>query len=457
MAGEKILIVDDDADIREVLSDRLETMGFEIAVASDGIEGLDAVRREAPDLVLLDLRMPQLDGFGVLEVMRKEGMETVVVVITAHGSVEKAVAAMRLGAYDFLEKPFDTGRIEVVLDKALTQAALRRENLVLHEAVREQAPMHLGTSPVMADVIDTARRAAASEATVLILGESGTGKEVMARAIHAWSPRGDGPFVAVNCAAVPDQLLESELFGHERGAFTGAVVQKKGKFELARGGTILLDEIGELKSELQVKLLRVLQEGVFDRVGGTKPIRTDARTIATTNRNLEEAMAEGKFREDLYYRLNVVALTLPPLRQRIEDVPGLAALFLERYGREAKRRFRGISKSAMACLTSYAWPGNVRELENAIERAVVLGERDEVRPDDLPVHISGKRPGKRGRKSDVVLPFHDAVEDYKKALIQDALKKTDGNSSRAAEALGLQRTYLARLITNLGLRRKKEK
>ncbi len=452
MSGEKVLIVDDDEDIRELLTDRLDAVGYETAVAVDGLEGLEAIRKETPDLVFLDIRMPNLDGFGVLEAVRKEGLETVVVVITAHGSVENAVQAMRLGAYDFVEKPFDSGRIEVVMEKALERASLKREHEAMQEVIREQTPDFIGEAPVMMDIAATAERAAASDATVLILGESGTGKEVLAQAIHTWSPRKEGPFVAVNCAALPDQLLESTLFGHERGAFTGAVNQKKGKFELARGGTILLDEIGEMKPELQVKLLRVLQDGVFERLGGTKSIRSNVRLLAATNRNLEEAMAEGHFREDLYYRLNVVTLTLPPLRQRAEDIPTLTTHFLERYSREAKRRFKGISEEAMACLMSHAWPGNIRELANAIERAVVLGLSDFIEAEDLPTHVVSLKRGKAEVKVDTGLPFHEAVDAFKRSMIMDCLKRTDGNQSRAAEELGLQRTYLARLITNLGLR-----
>ncbi len=345
------------------------------------------------------------------------------------------------------------GAIRAIID---TQADLKREHTVLQETLQEQIPTFIGEAPAVHQLIATAGRAAVSDATVLLLGESGTGKEVLARAIHAWSPRSNEPFVAVNCAALPDQLLESTIFGHERGAFTGAVAQKKGKFELARGGTILLDEIGELKLELQAKLLRVLQDGVFERVGGTKPLRADVRVLAATNRNLEEAMAEGTFREDLYYRLNVVALTLPPLRQRPEDIPVLAHHFLNLYSGDTKRRFRGISDLAMECLNAYTWPGNVRELANAIERAVVLGLGDQVEPDDLPSRIVRGDTGGTDMKTDTELPFHEAVEEYKRALIREALTKSDGNQSQAAEQLGLQRTYLARLITNLGLREDRE-
>lgn len=451
MAGEKILVVDDEVDIREVLSDRLEAMGFEVLRESDGEAGLEAIRKEQPDLVFLDLRMPRLDGFGVLRQVQKEKLNVLIVVITAHGSLENAVEAMRLGAYDFVPKPFDVGRVEVVLEKALGEVTLRREHEVLQETVKEHTPEMIGDAPVMAQVVETAKRAAQSHATVLILGESGTGKEVLAQAIHSWSDRKDEPFVAVNCAALPDDLLESALFGHEKGSFTGAVAQKKGKFELARGGTILLDEIGELKLELQAKLLRVLQEGVFERLGGTKPIRADVRILAATNRNLEEEMAQGNFREDLYFRLNVVAITMPPLRQRVEDIPKLAEYFLSRYSWDAKRHYKGISDGAMGCLVHYGWPGNVRELANAIERAVVLGVGDEIEAEDLPSNVvRGESAGIGEIQTD--LPFHDAVEAYKRHLIQDALQKSNGNQSRAAEQLGLQRTYLARLLKNLGLR-----
>ena len=453
MPGEKILIVDDDDDIREVLSDRLETMGYNTATAVDGVQGLAAIRQDTPDLVFLDIRMPELDGFGVLEQLHKENLDTIVVVITAYGSIQFAVRAMRLGAYDFVEKPFDTDRLEVVLDKALSQVHLKQAHTVLRETLDEQTPPLIGKAPSLEEVTVIGRRAAASNATVLILGESGTGKEVLARSIHTWSPRKDGPFVAVNCAALPDQLLESTLFGHERGAFTGAVSQKKGKFELARGGTILLDEIAELKLDLQAKLLRVLQDGVFERVGGISSIHSDVRVLAATNRDLEEAISEGEFREDLFYRINVVALTLPPLRRRVEDIPDLARHFLTLYSQDAKRLYQGISEAAMDCLTAYAWPGNVRELANAIERAVVLGLGDQIEPEDLPSRIIRGETGGRVIKSDpnFDLPFHEAVEEYKRDFIRGALKKAGNNQSKTAEQLGLQRTYLARLITNLGL------
>jgi len=455
MARERILVVDDDEDIRDLLSDRLESMGYRVLVAEDGKEGLTAIRRQSPDLVFMDIQMPRMNGFDVLEKLKEEQLDTTVIVITAHGNVETAVKSMRLGAYDFIEKPFDTGRIEVVVEKALRQVHLQREHEVLQDVLSERDPTVIGESASMAAVFSTAERAAGSDATVLLLGESGTGKEVLARAIHEWSDRKSGPFVAVNCAALPDQLLESSLFGHEKGSFTGATALKKGKFEVARGGTILLDEIGDLKQELQAKLLRVLQDGEFERVGGTDPLQADVRILAATNRNLEEAMKEGTFREDLYYRLNVVSITLPPLRQRKDDVPLLAQHFVEQYGKDTKRTFNGISPEALASLTRYSWPGNIRELANTIERAVVLGPGPLIELDDLPDRVrSGEVSGAMPAPSD--LPYHQAVEESKRAIIVNALNRTGGNQSKAAEFLGLQRTYLARLITNLGLRERNE-
>ena len=452
MAGERILVVDDEEDIRDVLGDRLEDMGYDVSRADDGEAGLAAIKSKGPDLVLLDVKMPKLTGFEVLQALQSDSAAPIVVIMTAHGSLENVVRAMRLGAYDFIAKPFDPERVEVVVQKALSQASLRLEHEALQESVREHTPEMIAEAPLMKDVISMSQRAAESDATVLILGESGTGKEVLAGAIHGWSERRNGPFVAVNCAALPDQLLESTLFGHEKGAFTGASQLKKGKFELARGGTILLDEIGELKPELQIKLLRVLQERTFERLGGNAEIKADVRLIAATNRNLQEAMQEGGFREDLFYRLNVVSFTLPPLRDRKEDIPRLAEHFLKQYSMAAKRRFDGIAEDAMTTLMAHPWPGNVRELANAIERAVVLGSGPLVESRDLPMSGSGSTPaGVRTQSLDQ--PYHEAVESFKKDLIQDTLTLTRGNQSQAAEKLGLQRTYLARLITNLGLRK----
>jgi DNA-binding NtrC family response regulator len=448
----RILIVDDDPDIREILADRLKAKDHEIVEAGDGLQAIELAARELPDLMLLDLDLPGLDGFGVLDRLRQESSAPTVVVITAFASIEKAVDAMRRGAYDFIPKPFNPGHIEIVVRKALERAELRDENRALRASATTGERRLVGSSDPMEKLAATARKAAESKSTVLLLGESGTGKEVLARAIHAWSPRTSRPFIAVNCVALSAELLESELFGHEKGAFTGAHQQKPGKFELANRGTIFLDEVGDIREALQTKLLRVLQEHEFERVGGTRPIRVDIRVIAATNRDLEQAVAAGRFREDLYYRLNVVTLRIPPLRERPEDIPDLAHHFLRLYCAETGKTIRGISDEAIAVLQAHSWPGNVRELENAIERAVVLGSGTEVTPSDLMLSNPRSSPVPLAENGEAPGSFHDRIETFKRELIRRTLEKTRGNQTRAAELLGLQRTYLARLIKNLGLR-----
>jgi DNA-binding NtrC family response regulator len=441
----RILVVDDDPDIRSILADRLAARGHEILEAGDGTTALELAYREQPEVLLLDLDLPGQDGLSVLGRLRDDPSAPTVVVITAFATVEKAVEAMRHGAYDFIPKPFNPGLIEVVVAKAIERMRLREENRGLRATVPER-PL-IGSSPTFQQLLATARKVAETRSTVLLLGESGTGKEILARAIHSWSTRADRPFVAVNCVALSEELLESELFGHEKGAFTGAHQRKLGKFEIANRGTVFLDEIGEVRESLQVKLLRVLQEHEFERIGGTQPIRVDIRVIAATNRDLERAVREGRYREDLYYRLNVVALRLPPLRERREDIPLLAEHFLAKYSRETGKRFQRISPEAMALLLSHPWRGNVRELENAIERAVVLGEPPEVGPSDL---LLSEVPPETAPVP--VGRFHDSVAAHKRTLIRAALRAAQGNQTRAAQLLGLQRTYLARLIRTLGLR-----
>jgi len=446
----RILVVDDDPDIRTILADRLTARGHEVVEVGDGLKALELSTRELPDLMLLDLDLPGADGMTVLERLRHESSAPTVVVITAFATIEKAVEAMRRGAFDFLQKPFQPGLVELTVQKALERSELRDENRALRAALPGGKTL-VGASAALREVTEQSRKAADSKSTVLLVGESGTGKEVLARSIHAWSPRAARPFIAVNCVALSEELLESELFGHERGAFTGAHQQKPGKFELANHGTIFLDEVGDIRESLQAKLLRVLQEHEFERVGGTKSIRVDIRIIAATNRNLEEAVKSGRFREDLYYRLNVVRLRLPPLRERPEDVPELAAHFLRKYCAETGKTMSGISPSAIELLCSHRWPGNVRELENAVERAVVLGRGPEISADDLGVRPLGEAGG--SSPQDVQIgPFHDSVESFKKELIRRALDQSKGNQTRAAELLGLQRTYLARLIKNLAIR-----
>jgi DNA-binding NtrC family response regulator len=443
----RILIVDDDPDILEVLGDRLAAQGYQIETARDGLAALEAIRADAPDLAILDLMMPRMGGMEVLRKIQEEGLDVTAMVVTAAGSVQRAVEAMKTGAYDFIMKPFDPQQVALVVGKALERAGLRRRNRILSSQLRERAPSLIGDSPAMRGIVATARRAAESRSTVLLLGESGTGKEVLARSVHMWSDRREAPFVAVNCVALSEELLESELFGHEKGSFTGAVQQKIGKFEQADTGTIFLDEIAEMKADLQAKLLRVLQDHCFERVGGTRSIEVDIRIIAATNRDLARSMQEGRFREDLYFRLNVITLQMPPLRQRRADVPLLTEYFLRKYSKEAKRRVSGVSPAALTLLQRYEWPGNVRELENVIERAVVLGEEKEIVPDDLPAYILEGGDADAGGGA-----FHDRVRHFKAQMIREALKETGGQQRRAAEVLGLNPTYLSRLMRSLGVR-----
>jgi DNA-binding NtrC family response regulator len=414
----RILVVDDDAHIRQALIDRFAARKFDVSFAASGKVALAKISRERPDVVLLDLQLPEGDGLWVLQQLREEQIDATVVVITAFGTVDKAVHAMKEGAYDFIQKPFEPSLVEETVRRALERTSLQR-TVKAHAA----EPTVIG----LAGSIELARKAAKSEATVLLLGESGTGKD-----------RG-GPFVAVNAAALADTLLESELFGHEKGAFTGAQVRRAGKFELAHGGTIFLDEIGDISPALQAKLLRVLQERAFERVGGTETITVDVRVIAATNQDLKKRVAEGKFREDLYYRLNVISITLPPLRERRADIRPLAEHFLRHL--KAGARF---TPEALDALERYDWPGNVRQLRNAIERATALGDAGEITPGDLPpeVLLSGALPPDS---------FHGQVEDFRRRLIVETLARCGGNQTRAAEALKLQRTYLARLIRQLGI------
>jgi len=438
----RLLIVDDDPNILASLEERFVARGMSVATATNGAEAL-AAARAVPDLILLDLQLPQGDGISVLRELRSRGIDSTVVVITAYGTVQRAVEAMREGAYDFLEKPFEPALIEEVVRRALERSRLRRENEALRDS---QAPQELVFADAsMRKLLETAKKAAASTSTVLVLGESGTGKELMARQIHAWSDVASGPFVAINCAALAETLLESELFGHEKGAFTGASARRKGKIELAHSGTLFLDEIGDVSPAFQAKLLRVLQERTFERVGGSETIEVDVRVIAATHRDLKQRVAEGSFREDLYYRLDVISLTMPPLLERPLDVGVLTEHFVAKVAEEAKRPRPAVSDEAMAILRGHAWPGNVRELRNAIERAVVLCEGDLIVPEDLPpdlVATSNVQPGGG---------FHEQVEAFRRRVLSDALEQCDGNRTRAAEQLGLQRTYFMRLIKKYGL------
>jgi DNA-binding NtrC family response regulator len=445
----RVLIVDDEEDIRDTLADRVEAEGFEVATASDGIRGLDKMREFDPDLVLLDLQMPRLDGLGVLARIRADEVDVSVVVISAYGTLEKVVEAMKAGADDFVPKPFDADHLRVVVTRSVERQRLRRENALLREDAGADVLPIIGGSSSVVEMMDVGKRAATSTASILLLGESGTGKEVLARAIHGWSPRRDMPFVGVNCTALHGHLLESELFGHEKGAFTGAEKLKRGRFEAARGGTLLLDEIGATQPDFQVKLLRVLQEGVFERVGGERPIEADVRIIAATNRDLEKAIDDGSFLGDLYYRLNVVAIQVPPLRDRRDDIPELARFFIRKHAHQVNRDVLDLTQPAIDALVSHDWPGNIRELENAVQRAVMLGQGEQIELEELPHHVRG---GGTSAKEPIPDGYHAAMEAYQRRLIQQALQETDGNQSQAAELLGLQRTYMSRLMKTLGLR-----
>ncbi len=446
----RILVVDDDPDIRDLLTDRLRLLQLEAVCAGDGEEALALLRQEPPPLTLLDLQLPRVSGMDVLQAIRREGIQTTVIVITAWGTPERAVEAMRAGAYDFIPKPLDPAHLEVVINKALERDSLREENQLLQSELSSLDRPLIGDSPPIREVVRTAQQAALSNATILLRGESGTGKEILARAIHRWSPRRNRPLVTVNCVALSEELLESELFGHEKGAFTGAHQKKRGKVELADGGTLFLDEIGDIRPPLQAKLLRLLQEQEFERVGGTRPIRVDVRFVAATSTDLERAMKEGRFRPDLYYRLNVVSLQLPPLRERREDLEPLARHFVEKYSAELKRPPKPLAPEALRLLGRHHWPGNVRELENAIERAVVLSTGPEIGPRDLPILLP--EPGEPAGEEPTGGTYHEAVLQFKRELLRSALARANGNQTRAAEALGLQRTYLSRLLKDLGIR-----
>jgi DNA-binding NtrC family response regulator len=450
--GARVLIVDDDPSSRRLLDVRLRALGCETVTAADGQEGLALVHHEVPALMLLDLQMPRMGGLEVLRALRRDGLDIPIIVITAHGSIEAAVEAMKEGAYDFLPKPFDARHLDIVVRKALERRNLVDANRLLRDTLDSRTSEILGESRAIREATAVARKAAAANSTVLLLGESGTGKEVFAHAIHRWSDRREKPLVVVNCVALSEHLLESELFGHEKGAFTGAHQAKKGKFELAHGGTVFLDEIGDMPPGLQAKLLRVLQDHNFERVGGTKPIRADIRVIAATNRDLDQAAKEGRFREDLFYRLNVVRITLPRLRDRTEDLAVLAPHLVAKFAAETKKPVRGVSAQAMARLQAHTWPGNVRELANVIERAVVLCAGEHIQVEDLAlphlVHAPAAPPPVSAGNGD----FHSQVRASKQAIIRAALDRTGGNQTKAAELLGLQRTYLVKLLRELEIR-----
>jgi DNA-binding NtrC family response regulator len=454
----RILVVEDERAIQIALSGLLRRQGHEVDCAGSGDEAATRLREHDYDLVITDLSLGRgPSGMDVLLDAKQLRPETVVVMITAHGSEKIAVEAMKNGAEDYVPKPFDNDEIRLVVSRALDRTRLERENRLLLDQIQRQYGFEnlIGTGPEMHRVFETIQKVAETDLTVLVRGESGTGKELVAQALHNRSSRKNRPFVAVNCAAISVELVESELFGHEKGAFTGADARREGRFEAADGGTIFLDEIGDMAPETQAKVLRVLQERSFERVGGNRPIQVDVRVVAATHRNLEEEVKSGGFREDLYYRLKVVAVELPPLRDRAQDIPALAQRFLEQVTERLGREKKQISEAALAHLARHTWPGNVRELQNVIEQATVLGSAPEIEVEDLnlgPASVASESG--RGEFSD--LAFSDAkkraVERFEREFLLRALRENDGNISRAAESIGMVRQSLQQKIRELGLR-----
>jgi len=449
-----VLVIDDDESIRSVLAEFLTQEGYQVSAYADALSGLTSYKRNSFDVVLSDIQMKGMNGISFLKEVTKSDPEAIVIMITAFGTVENAVEAMRLGATDYIRKPFRLEDVSFSIQKALKFRKLERENLTLKQALKRQFKYKklMGNSPPMQKVYDRIVRVADSDSTVLIYGESGTGKEIVARTIHYQSQRSLKPLIPVNCGAIPSELLESELFGHEKGAFTGALTTRAGRFELANGGTIFLDEVGELSRPLQVKLLRVIQEREFERVGGTKTIQVDVRIIAATNRQLEEDVKKGEFREDLYYRLNVIPLIVPPLRERTEDIELLCQHFLNMYCKKQNRLKLQIAPEAMEVLKNYPWPGNVRELENLIERLSVLKDESEhiVTLKDLPERFMIQQ------KNTVEITFNEhgidlnmAVQEFEKKLIEQALIASKGVKSQAASLLHVKRTTLVEKIKRL--------
>jgi two-component system, NtrC family, response regulator PilR len=438
----RILVVDDERSMRELLGIVLRREGYEVMIAENGRGAVAVLEREPVDLIISDIKMPDMSGVDVLRAAKQIDQDILGIMITAFASADTAIEAMRLGAHDYLSKPFDVDELKMKVRNALEQRQLRQENVLLKRALgsTHQFANIIGRSDVMLAVFKLIEQIARTDSTVLVSGESGTGKEWVARAIHFYSLRRDRPFVAVNCGALPETLLESELFGHMRGAFTGAATNKKGLIEVADRGTIFLDEIGEMSPMMQVKLLRVLQERRYRRVGGTEEVEADIRVIAATNQDLAKMVGEGKFREDLFYRINVIPVQLPPLRDRREDIPLLAEHFLARYADQMGKHVTGISGEALARLEEYEWPGNIRELENVIERAVALERTPTILEESLPPHVLGRLP--RNGSSTGALPesgfdLEQHVQDIEREYISQALRKSGGVQVKAAELLGM--------------------
>jgi DNA-binding NtrC family response regulator len=458
-ASGRILVVDDEWSIRDVLSSILRSEGYEVDTAEDGDKGIEMIDANNYDLVITDLKMPKVNGIEVLRHLSATNSQTLGIVATGYGSIESAVDALRLGAFDYITKPFHLDEIKILVHKAREFQALQSENRSLKRQLKNSARQDqiIGNSSGMRKLGDMIRTVGDSDSTVLILGESGTGKELVTRALHEHSDRADAPLIPVNCGAIPEDLLESELFGHVKGAFTGATMNRVGRFELANGGTIFLDEIGDMSPKLQVKLLRVLQEQAFEPVGATQTLKVNVRIIAATNRDLEQDVADGRFREDLYYRLNVIPIHIPPLRERRDDVPLLTQHFIDRLNKSKGRRLKGLSADAMGVLCAYNWPGNVRELENLIERMAILHADDEIGISHLPEKFQGLSPQTPGLSSGSIeipddgIDFNGLVDQFESDLINKALEKSGGVKNQAAQLLGIKRTTLVEKMKKKGM------
>lgn len=453
-----ILVVEDKGSMQEMLTATLTNEGYEVDVASSGSEGIEKASQKRYDLVLTDLKLPGADGIQVLTEIKEMDPEVSVVVMTAFGTVENAVEAMKIGAFDFLTKPFDTDRLSLLIRRALENRRLVAENVLLRQELGQNLGLTeiIGSSSRMKEATALVEKVAVSDTTVLLSGESGTGKELFAQAIHYLSPRKDGPFVPINCAAIPRDLLENELFGSEKGAFTSSTARKMGKFEIAEGGTIFLDEIGDMDVSLQAKLLRVLQEKEFERLGGTKTIAVNVRVIAASNMDLKKSIEKKEFREDLFYRLSVFPVVIPPLRDRRDDIPALADYFIDKFCKEMNKKKKKLSTESLKIMDKYHWPGNVRELENTIERAIILCESKTIAPDSLAIRLSTVpeirlREG-AGLKEVAAL----AQAEAEKSLILRVLSQTRGNKKKCAEILQIDYTTLFEKLKKYGLQTKKE-
>jgi DNA-binding NtrC family response regulator len=454
----KILIVDDNEDLRFNLISLLESEGFKTYEASNGVDALNELKSKKPNLVLLDMKLPGMDGMKILEEIKKIDNDIVVIMLTAYGDIKTAVKAMRSGVYDYITKPFDNEEIALTIRKALETQSLSKEVVVLRKKLEEKhySEAVLGESEQIKHVLKQVSVIAPTNMTVVIQGESGTGKEVIARMIHRESPRKDNPFIAIDCGAIPENLVESELFGHEKGAFTGAISQKEGKFELASGGTIFLDEITNLSDANQIKLLRVIQERKVHRLGGKKDVEIDVRIIAASNVKLEDAVADGKFRHDLFYRLNEFQLKLPSLRERKEDIPIFSQHFLDDANREMSKEIKGFTSEAMKVFLQYDWPGNVRELKNSVRRAVVVAEDKQIIPENISFTIiqdKENHANSTSSKSNGISTLEDATKEFEKGLIKKTLVQTGGNKIKAAKLLQMNRKTLYRKMKILGLSR----